>query len=309
MLAFVRATIVMLLTLTGCRCSGPTFKPDEAARICMTLQACSPREFSANFGASLEGCTTNPSAIIPWPGTLEREPVFTSGLEDPFRDLYRCLLSASGDCTKAAACWALDGDAGACTRRSGLLEGSCQDQTLSGCNLDLQHFEVDCSRYSATCTDLNFFGSSNICASSTCPATSTCRGDVAEVCSGSTLLLWDCARSGMKCQVNPDGGSAGCGYGDKTCAPSSGRRCEGTVVVACEGLGLEARTDCARSATRKRCEAGECVDTGTECRALPSTCESGSVRFCQDGFLRKVDCESSGFGPCDAGMCTEKSRL
>jgi hypothetical protein len=299
----------LLLASTGCRCSEPTFGPDEAARICLTLQTCSAREFSSTYGNTLEACTTTPSPILPWPGTLERTPVFTSGLEEPFGDLYRCLLEAQGDCRRAAACWALDGDAGTCRGNYGILNGSCRNQTLSGCTLDSQRFEVNCARYSETCTDLNFFGSFNVCAAAKCPAVPTCRGDVAEFCSGSTLLLWDCSRTGRKCEAPLDGGNAGCVLGEKTCDPPSGRRCEGTVAISCEGLGLEARTDCALNPTRRRCEAGECVDTGKECAALPASCEGSAVKFCQDGFLKKLDCASAGFGECDAGRCLQKSGL
>lgn len=302
----MRTAILFLLTVSGCRCSDASFSPDEAARICMTLQACSPREFSSTYGNSLAACTTNPSLILPWPGTLENKPVFTTGLEEPFRDVYRCMLEAKGECAKAAACWRLDGDAGACTFGSGITRGNCSNNTLSGCTLDSHRFQVNCEDYQATCTDLNLFGSFNICAAQTCPAVPTCRGNQAGFCSGSTVLLWDCSRSGRTCQVSEDGG-VGCRVGEKTCNPSAGRRCDGDVVVACEGIGFEARTDCAKSPTFRRCVEGECVATGSECTLVSApTCEGSAVKFCQDGYLTKIDCAGAGFGGCDAGACLPK---
>lgn len=299
----MRQTLVLLLTLSGCKCAQPSFGGDEAARVCLTLQTCAPREFGATYGNSVEACAGSPSLILAWPGTLESSPRITTGLEQPFKDLYRCLLEARGDCAKANACWAIDGEAGSCTNPGGLTNGRCDGETLSGCTFDRQRFQVNCARYSATCTDLNFFGSVNLCATAKCPETRTCRGEVAEICSGSALLLWDCRREGRKCEAPTDGGNASCVAGDTKCSPAGERHCEGTVAVGCEGLGLEVRTDCAQSPTHRRCEAGDCVDTGSECHALMASCEGDAVKFCQDGFLRKVDCKGAGFGGCDGGQC------
>ena len=173
----MRGSLVLLLVFSGCRCADPIFAADDAARICMTLQTCSPREFSSTYGNSLEACTTTASPLLPWPGTIERSPVFTTGLDEPFRDLYQCMLEAHGDCAKASACWALDGAPGQCSAPSGIINGSCSDDgQLSGCNLDRQRFGVKCAEYSAVCTDLSFFGSFNVCALAKCPAAPTCRG-------------------------------------------------------------------------------------------------------------------------------------
>ena len=94
--------------------------------------------------------------------------------------------------------------------------------------------------------------------------------------------------------------------GEKKCDPMAWRRCDGTVSVVCEGLGFESRTDCAENPTHRRCKEGECVDTGTQCAALLATCEGSAVQFCQDGFLRKLDCVGAGFGGCDGGVCLAK---
>ncbi len=299
----MRGFLVSLIVFSGCRCADPVFGADEAARICLTLQACSPQEFASTYGNSLEACTTRPSLVLPWPGTMESSPVFTTGLDKPFRDVYKCMLDARGDCAKASACWALDGAAAQCSAPTGIINGLCgNDDRLSGCNLDRQHFEVSCPRYGAVCTDLNFFGNFNVCALSKCPAARTCRGTQAEICSGSSMLLLDCARSGKRCEVSTDGGGATCVPGQTKCDPM-GRRCDGTVSVVCDGLGFESRTDCAENPTRRRCKDGECVDTGTQCSAAIASCEGTKVQFCQDGFSRKVDCVGAGFAACDAGAC------
>lgn len=296
--------MLLLLMMSGCRCSSPTFNADEAARICMTLQTCSPKEFSANYFNSLEACTTTPSPILPWPGTMEREPLFTTGLEAPFRDLYRCVLAAQGDCSRVAACWALDGDAGSCANRAGLVNGNCEGETLAGCTLDGQRFQVDCVRYSQTCSSLNFFGNFEVCAAKQCSGPTRCQENKAELCSGDSVVLWDCEKAGKKCEERADGGGATCVFKDKTCDPKLEARCEGSVAIACEGLGFEVRVDCAANPTRRRCEAGACVDTGTECSNLKATCEGSAVKFCQDGFLRTMECARLGLGRCVAGRCT-----
>lgn len=300
------ALIIAVLGFTGCRCNGPVFAADDAARVCVTLQTCSPREFAATFGNSLEVCTTTPSPSFPWPGTLETKPLYTTGLDSLLRDVYQCLLDAHGDCAKASACWALDGGPVACTQRSGLDNAVCRGASLTGCTLDGQNVAFDCARSGAVCTQLGAFGSFSFCALATCPAGLACRGSQAELCSGNALMLYDCARAGKKCETEADGGGATCVLGERTCDPRAEPSCEGTVAIGCEGLGFETRTDCALNATHRRCEAGRCVPTGTECFDLQPDCYGSAIQFCQDGFQRRVDCAAAGFVGCDAGRCAAK---
>lgn len=291
------ACAVLLLGLSGCRCSTEDFQPDQATRICLTLQSCSPREFQATFGGSLEFCTTNTSPGVPMPGTIEAAPAVTTGFDQPLRDLYRCLLEAKGDCTRAGACWALSGDAGACGFPSGIASARCGGALLSGCTTDGHTFRVDCARYDAGCA---YLGSYFACALDKCSGPTRCRGSSQEVCLGNALVLVDCARDGQRCEER-DGG-ARC-VSDVACARGAPGRCEGTVAIACPN-GFESRTDCAANPTRKRCEQGACVETGAECSGLRGSCEGQAVEFCQDGFVRRVDCVSAGFAGCDAGACT-----
>jgi hypothetical protein len=299
------AVVLALFALGGCRCSGPAdFTAEESAQVCLTLEACSPREFLATWGGSLEFCTTNVSPLVPTPGTLEASPAIATGLDQPMREIYRCLLEAKGDCTKAAACWTLDGGTGACTASPGLSSARCTGNLLSGCTLDGQRFRVDCAHYDAVCTGASFFSSANVCAIARCTSALGCRGSSRELCLGDAVLLADCARDGQVCQA-VDGGPPEC-VSERACAPGPESHCEENVVVFCQPNGFESRTDCARNPTKKRCKAGACVETGTQCVDLRVTCEGTAVSFCADGFTRQVDCVTAGFSGCDAGACVPR---
>lgn len=300
------AAVLALLALGGCRCSGAgaDFTADESARVCLTLQACSPREFLATWGGLLEFCTTNVSPLVPTPATLEPSPAFVTGFDQPMREIYRCLLEAQGDCAKAAACWTLDGGTGDCTSFPGLSSARCGGNLLSGCTLDGQRFRVDCARYGAVCTAASFFSSFNVCALGRCGPVLGCRGSSKELCLGDAVLLVDCARDGQVCQA-VDGGEPQC-VSDQRCDAGLESHCDDSVVVFCQPNGFESRTDCARNPTRRRCQAGRCVETGTQCVDLRVTCEGSAVNFCADGFVRQVDCPQAGFAGCDAGACVPR---
>ena len=297
------AVVLALLALGGCRCSTADFSADEAARICLTLQACSPREFLATWGGSLEFCTTHVSPLVPTPGTLEASPSITTGFDQPMREIYRCLLDAKGDCGTAASCWTPDGGSGPCTSTPGLSSARCGGELLSGCTLDGQRFRLNCADYGAVCTGASFFSSLNVCAVARCGPVTGCRGSQREVCIGEAVLLADCARAGQRCEFF-DGGSQ-C-VSDRACDAGQESQCEGSVVVSCEPNGFESRTDCAHNPTRRRCQAGACVETGTQCVDLRVTCEGSSIRFCADGYVQQIDCVSAGFAGCDAGACVAR---
>lgn len=296
----MRAALLALLAFTGCRCNSEHFPAAEAERICLTLQACSPLEFQSTFGGSLEFCTTSPSPGLPMPGTIEPRQAVTAGLDQPLRELYRCLLDAGGDCTKAGRCWALDGEGGACMAPSGFQQARCGGALLSGCTLDGQTLRVNCARHDAGCTFLGaYFG----CSLGTCTGRPRCRGDERELCIGNSLFLSDCARDGQRCEEPRDGG-ARC-VSEVPCARRDLGRCEGSIAINCLNE-FEARTDCALNPTRKRCDKGACVETGTQCSGLRVSCEGAAVQYCQDGFVRKADCVSAGFAGCDAGACVPR---
>ena len=302
----LRFTTCTLFLISGCRCGTADFQPDEAARICVTLQTCSPQEFRATFGASLEFCTTNTSPGMPMPGTLEASPPVATGLDQPMRELYSCMLDAGADCNRAGQCWSLGTDGRECPNRSGLAFSSCRDQVLSACTADGHQFRVDCARSQSICTQASFFGSPSVCAFAKCRPSLSCHGTQRELCLGDAIVLLDCARDGRRCE-EVDGGAPRC-VADGLCGRTDQASCEGSVSVTCGRDGFEVRTDCAVNPTRRRCgaDAGVCVPTGTACANLRVTCEGDSVQFCQDGFVRKVNCVSAGFAGCDAGACVRQ---
>ena len=168
----------LALSISGCTCTGP-FSPNDAAQICATLQTCNPREFNSLFGGTLESCTSEPGGFVPLPGSGTAGGLVTNGLEGPMHAIYACLLSAHGDCSKAGACWALNGAASSC-KADALSDGACVGNVLSGCTADGQHFEIDCSKYGSTCGKNNaFFFQYATCGVGMCPSDRSalvCRG-------------------------------------------------------------------------------------------------------------------------------------
>ena len=297
------AMIVAVLVGHGCSCSS-NLSADEAAKACVILQACFPAEWrNGSFGGTLSTCSTG-ALLPPTPGALIGNPAVTTGLEKPLADIYRCVLGAGGDCTKAGLCWARSGTGGTCSPAGSIQRGTCTGQVLSGCNADGLTFRVDCAAWGETChEDSIFFARVSICDVGACPMGRTqCRGSVAESCQGQGLWLLDCASAGLSCVLPADGGGATCDT-TGTCEPAPAT-CEGSVAVSCS-LGKPIRQDCARSGTRKRCEAGTCVETGNECSVLSDrpACDGTTLRFCQDGFSRSLDCAGLGFKACQSGAC------
>ena len=249
--------LVALLSLVGgfvlpsCGCGSKQMSSDEAARACVVLQACFPSEWRAGrFGSSLSQCSTGTSILPPSPGSLIGAPVITSGLEGPLADIYRCLLSAGGDCAKAGACWTRTGKGGTCQPAASLAQGECTGDVLAGCTADGFAFSVDCASYGSSChKDAIFFSSVSVCDLGACPTkTQTqCRGSQAELCQGVGLVLGDCARFGLSCVINPDAGAT-C---DTTLSCDGGiATCEGATAVRCS-LGKPSRLDCARNGTAR----------------------------------------------------------
>ena len=299
------AVVVTLVALCGCR-SG--FSRDDAARICATLQACTPDDFWL-FGDTMTECTTF-NGVIPLPGSMETSPAITHGLERPLRDIYACLLAARGDCEKARRCWAQSGDPGTCAPVSGFQSGTCAGTVLSGCNAAGQRFATDCGKYGEVCGTAPYvFGSFGSCGAAACPSAGAhlvCRGSAAEVCQGSLLALVECGHLGLRCELPTDGGDAAC-VGGASCDPASDpAKCEGSVMVRCTAEGQHVRIDCAASPRRRQCRAGQCVETGNECTDRRASCVGGILSFCQDGSRQHFDCAAEGFGACAAGRCTAR---
>jgi hypothetical protein len=292
------------LLLLSCDCGSRrgVFSEREAAEICATLFACFPAESNV-WGVSLSACTTGRDAV-PSPGTIERSPVVEDGLEPIFQEFYSCVLASRGNCDRAARCFAPDGVPGTCAPAGGLATGTCDAGVLEGCTADGHRFVVSCSRHGRICGPTGILTRFEGCTLGGCnPAGPTeCVGEHAQLCLGfadaGTTLRLDCARLGQHCAVD-DGGLAFC-----TAEPGDARRCEGNIAVSVDARGARTRTDCERNVTLRRCEEGACVRTGKECDAtFIDTCDASQVVFCQDGFIRRLDCRSLGFSGCADGRC------
>lgn len=295
-------------------CARSSFSRDDAARICSTLQLCSPGDFYL-FGGDLPRCTTEKS-FLPRPGSLETSPAIEDGMEEPLRDVFTCLLGARGDCEKAARCWARVGEPSECTPTMGawsssLLSATCEGSVVSGCAATGKRFAIDCAKYGEVCgvryTNFADLGVGT-CGLAACPPAGTalgCRGSSLEVCQGELLALADCAALGLRCEAPTDGGSASCVGGASCDVATDSAKCEGSVLVRCTAEGQRVRVDCALSPRNKQCRAGQCAPTGNECTPQ-SECRGAALAYCQDGFIHVFDCVAEGFGACDSGRCTPR---
>lgn len=301
-----RLALPALLSILALACPSPNgvFTAEEAARICASLQTCSPREFQFNFGNSMQACTTVTSIVAPSPGALEAS--LKVGSEKVWGQIYKCILDAHGDCSRVTACFAPGAPSNSCVPAS-LQRGACNGETLAGCTADGRTFAIDCASQDAVCVGLTLIGAPvNICAVARCPATRAelqCRGTFREGCLGDAVVLGDCTRLGGRCEVVTDGGEPQC-VGE-TCSVDFPGRCEGDVAVSCVS-GLVSRSDCATNAPARRCDKGRCVPSGNECADEPEACSGPALTFCQDGFKRELNCIGAGFSGCSAGACVSK---
>ena len=286
-----------------------TFTADEAARICATLETCFHLEWGAVWGGSMYDCTTAGAAIAA-PGGLQPSPLAIDGFGGPLTDLYRCILTVDGDCAAAGRCLALDGPAGSCAPTAGLENGVCNGTMLSGCTDDGYAFGVDCARYGEICGQYSFFFNTyNACLLGACASPNgECIGSIAKGCTQASLISFeiDCARAfGGSCELNTHGFPT-CVGGGPACSPGTKPSCDGNVISGCDANGRAIQYDCAAMATQRRCDDQHgCVPTGDECgeEDAPEWCDGASLVFCQDGFVREVDCRSIGFSGCAIDRC------
>jgi hypothetical protein len=298
---------LFVLVAPACNCSG-RLSPTEAARACLVLQSCFPKEWTAGYwGTSLTACTSSPDYFsFPAPGGIDGNPAYQTGLEGPMGDIYRCLSSAGGDCATAGTCWALKGGGGTCSPPTGLAQGQCSGTQLSGCTLDGYTFNVDCSHYSgeqcgpASILLLQY----SACTFGECQQSQTqCEGSKAELCT-SSLSKVDCSREDRSCSVRTDGGGATCTT-SQTCDPTTMQAtCNGNVSISCPD-GMISQFDCSSFPVSRRCNAGACTYTGNACtESLAPSCNGTQITFCQDGNVVAYDCAAMGFSGCTTGQCT-----
>lgn len=310
------AVLVASTTLLWCAgCSPPTgrFTPTEAARVCLSLAACLPREFAAGaLGFTLDSCT---SALAgpggqPTPGGLEDKPIIAMGLEAPMKQLYRCVLDGGSDCRAVHGClFQSSRTPEACFADRWLGDGQCMNDRLSGCTREAVPYLIDCGAQSLQCGTTGIINATFLgCSLGNCSAATrlSCEGSVASICAaggGTAVARFDCSRFGRHCEL-PRGGTAYCAGEVRCSAPL--RKCDGNVAVACADDGFETRWDCARNPTYQRCVNGLCAETGADCQtdAEASFCDGDAVHFCQDGKRVAYECTALGYTGCDAGLCT-----
>jgi hypothetical protein len=294
--------------------------------MCISLQACLPNDFDLAWGGNLNDCV-NGSAVfyLPTPGNYTAPRIYSNALDGALVDFYRCAKVAGADCEALGRCLSLDGNGGHCDAPAGLDTGACQGSVLSGCSADGFRFYADCGNYSTACGEAHLpFATFQGCIWPPCSAELelVCDGTRARACTpnGARATISDCALVGLECLVKPqtDGtNEVNCSSAtpSSSCQPdpnSPGRyltdgTCAGTVATTCQSDGSLATADCASFGIRKRCDAGKCVSTGTECDDNgPSTCEGSQVVLCHDGFVKRVDCTALGFGACTDGLCPRR---
>lgn len=299
--------------LLGCA-RVPTFTGDDAMRVCVALQTCVPETFNSFLvGPDLASCASEVNPFFPRPGTSEARPATRSGLELQLADVYRCVLAAHGDCGATARCWNQQEVNLACAPSDarGLSSGTCTDGGLVGCVAAGVPFSFDCGPSGGACGNRPaIFSSLRTCGLRSCSRSTDafpCQGDTVEFCLGETTMTLDCSRQGMTCG-SLDGGVPTCiptGRGAQ-CDGAFGDRCDGDQIVRCVD-GHEARIDCQRNVTHRRCEQGQCVATGTQCTEnTGAQCDGDVLTLCRDGFNVRFDCRAEGFGGCTNGRCAPR---
>jgi hypothetical protein len=279
------------------------YTPAQAVNLCVAFQACFPKEFP-NVWSSLNSCASGVdlvSLFFPQPGDFTMPQVIHAAINGPAIDFYNCALAAGTDCTKVAACLALDPAPDTCTNGTGLANGTCTGSLLHGCTADDQPFAVNCARYDSVCK-----GGAQSCQFEACPSGVKAPCDGAEVIqcttSGQPVEVVNCTVDGpdFTCtQAATDAGPSEECKGTTPCMPDAGGTCEGSVLVDCENETL-AHIDCATYS--RRCSDGGCVAMGTDCDpSLPSTCQGATVVFCDNGYVKTADC--TPFGTCSMGAC------
>jgi hypothetical protein len=211
---------------------------------------------------------------------------------------YECVLNAHGSCIAADQCFLGGGGATSCdpTKEDPLSAASCDGNVETACFADGIPFRHDCAIGGGICRG---FGEPCLPAECADAGNSFCSGTVAVKCPE----FADCAPQGATC-VGPQPGRpfADCLYPSCDAGMTTSFTCNGTVMEACTPRG-QSHFDCATQREFKRCVAGGCAPTGTECVTLADDCVDGGVQVCLDGFVRNFNCSAMGFPHCvvDAG--------
>jgi len=170
----------------------------EAEKMCISLQACLPKDFDLAWGGDLNDCI-NGSAVfyLPTPGTYTAPRFIANALDGALVDFYECAKLAASDCEALGRCLSLDGQGGHCDTPAGLETGACQGTVLRGCSADGFRFFADCANYSTACGEAHLpFATFQGCVWPPCSADLDlkCDGTRAKACtpSGGEVTVSDC---------------------------------------------------------------------------------------------------------------------
>jgi len=133
----------------------------------------------------------------------------------------------------------------------------------------------------------------------------TCDGNVLEVCDGEDFVRTDCPYLGAVCGQYAPNVQYCIGTG-ADCANEGSIICNGTRIVRCLG-GKEAVMDCAQLlGSEYTCAAVEdsvgCGPKATACNQdYTDHCDGSQVVYCRAGNLVRADCAGYGYQSCAQG--------
>ena len=267
-------------------------------------------------------CVTPPD-----PGTNIEFPdcaTYSQGRSLPWRNVgvaitpsqRDCLAAAGLDCAAALDCVSMPAS---CDQPT----WSCDGDTLTFCDAFSGPRAVtqDCAASGLHCVMLG--GEQAFCGLGSCDPQSfvpVCAGTIATRCQ--PLTSWDGHSLGSFIVAGPD-----CADFDATCdngqcvgngpaCTADSYRCDGDVIVRCDGSGHEERLQCA-AGTHCGATTGPgfgygCVSdtTGHQivCQIDPTfqQCHGDSLEYCDDHGNQTLDCQSLGYAGCDSGRCVPR---
>jgi hypothetical protein len=279
-----------LVALAGCGAPRPPLVPsDDVVHACMTASLCGIAT------AGFVDCVSD-LADVRDPPTLVAE-----GLIAPSE--VPCLAAAGTDCDRARACMNLGMPAAVCTAPT----ASCDGDVVHGCGggtTPLHQTAFDCASVGLRCLT-DSLGNPACVAGACSSGEDACVGDTHVDCNNGVLQVTaDCIFFDGHCTTDAATGKHRCG-GDGAACSSTERRCDGDVVVACDGS-HEARVDCA--ALGLRCvgsgQSVECAnDTRCHVDTAMTTCDAGRITYCFAGTWLTADCVAAGFSGCGPAGC------
>lgn len=206
-----------------------------------------------------------------------------------------CAVGATvADCGAVRACFGQRVTTGAC------MPGCSDGDTLVRC-MGAQRVEQDCAVALEAVGPACIMNGRTDCGGAACTTNGrTCAGTIASTCDSGVTEEFDCSKSGLECNPNPDGTVCRGRSTGKTCTFGTAPTCDGDTLVTCDG---EVRRQDCRLYGGRSCIDGACR-FGTECNGGDSNvCNGGTLEMCVDGVRRSVECASIGGASCMTNRC------